>query len=90
MLPTHESVSTSEWAACGSSARLSPPAVVFHSSFSFSVSDFRQLYTAFGVLFVIIAGIMIITIISTFCLMSGIANANDKKNGGGKKKPGKR
>ena len=49
----------------------------------------RTMYTAFGVIFVIVAGIMLVTLISTFCLSSGIANAAEAKQKG-KKRPGKR
>jgi len=54
------------------------------------ISDYRQLYTAFGVVFLIVSCIMIATIVSTFCLMSGIAKAAEAKSGGGKKKGGRR
>jgi hypothetical protein len=44
------------------------------------ISDFRQLYTAFGVVFLVISALMIITIVATFCLMSGIAKAAEAKS----------
>ena len=51
------------------------------------ITDFRQLYTAFGVIFVVVSAIMIITLVFTFCLMSGIAKAAEAKK---PKKGGKR
>ena len=53
------------------------------------IGDMRKLYTAFGVIFVIVAAIMLVTIISTFCLMSSVANSNAAKGGKGKR-PGRR
>lgn len=47
--------------------------------FSPLITDFRNMYTAFGALFIIVASIMIVTLVVAFCLVSGIANAQENQ-----------
>lgn len=37
------------------------------------VSDFRNLYYGFGAAFIVVSAFMLVTLIVSFCLMSGIA-----------------
>ena len=44
------------------------------------IADYRNLYTAFGVVFILIAVVKISTIITAFCLMRSVAASEEAKN----------
>jgi len=43
------------------------------------IEDYRRLYTSFGAVFIILSGIMAATIVTAYCLMSGVAKAQQSK-----------
>lgn len=53
------------------------------------ITDFRNLYTAFGAIYIIVAAFMLLTLVVAYCLMSGIAKSQEKP-GKGQKGKGRR
>jgi hypothetical protein len=44
------------------------------------ITDFRNLYTAFGVVFILIGVVLLAGLVTAFCLLKGIASAEEAKN----------
>lgn len=53
------------------------------------ITDFRNLYTGFGAVYIIVSGFMLLTLVIAYCLMSGIAKSQEEQAKGRKGK-GKR